>query len=120
MQVAVPTLTIHALRAITKLHCSDRNLSFGEADVSTETIELIINAVRSKATTAEEQALGHFTRRKLKKLSTWPEWKAGESKQLDQMHALEMYGDPIDRPIDRKAIISVSYTHLTLPTIYSV
>lgn len=105
MQISVPTLSIHALRAITKLHCSDQSLSFDEADVSTETIELMINAVRSKATTPEEQALGHFTRRKLKKLSTWAEWKAGESKQLDQMHALEMYGEPIDRPLDRNAII---------------
>ena len=34
----------------------------------------------------EEAAIGHFTRRKLRKLSTWNEWKKGEHKQLNQFY----------------------------------
>ena len=33
--------------------------------------------------TPKEEALGYFTRRKLKKLSTWNEWEAGEHKQIN-------------------------------------
>jgi len=43
-------------------------------------------------------ALGHFTRRKLKSLPTWPKWQAGEHKQLDHFAKLGMYGAPIPRP----------------------
>jgi hypothetical protein len=41
-----------------------------------------------------------MTRKKLRNLSTWNDWKAGEIKQLDQMHSLRMYGEPCKRPPD--------------------
>ena len=95
MDFTVPTITIHSLRVITKLRCADPNLRFDSSELSAKAIELVINAIRSKSTTPEEQALGYFTRKKLKLLSTWNEWKAAETKQLDQMHALRMFGKPI-------------------------
>jgi hypothetical protein len=54
--------------------------------------------VRSLNTTthgmANEQALGSFTRRKLKGLPNWNDWQASEFKQLDSMAKEEMYGSP--------------------------
>jgi hypothetical protein len=41
-----------------------------------------------------------MTQNKPRNLSTWDEWKAGEIKQLDQMHSLQMYGEPYKRPPD--------------------
>ena len=81
MDSSVPTIDIYSLRAITKLRHPD--ISFEEEDFSTEAIELYINAIQSKATTPAEQALGHFTRRKLKTMDTWKDWDAGERKQLN-------------------------------------
>ena len=103
MDVTVPSMDIHSLRAIASLRNPD--LSFAEADLSTEMIELVINAIQSKATTTAEQALGHFTRRKLKSLTTWNEWEAGERKQLKQFHELQMFGNPITPPSDPDTII---------------
>jgi hypothetical protein len=48
----------------------------------------MINVLSSDCISDQEAALGAFTRRKLKKLSTWPEWQKGEFKQLDQFAAL--------------------------------
>jgi Reverse transcriptase (RNA-dependent DNA polymerase)/GAG-pre-integrase domain len=48
--------------------------------------------------TAAEQALGSFTRRKLKLLDNWPDWLAAEAKQLDSMAKQEMYGAPVHPP----------------------
>ena len=48
--------------------------------------------------TDAEQALGSFTRRKLKKLDNWNDWLAVEAKQLDSMAKQEMYGAPIYPP----------------------
>lgn len=48
--------------------------------------------------TTEEQALGGFTRRKLKRLPNWKEWLQAESKQLDSMAKQEMYGPPVHPP----------------------
>ena len=45
--------------------------------------------------TPEEEALGYFMRKKLKNLSTWKEWKAGEKKQINQFMMQGMFGDPI-------------------------
>jgi Reverse transcriptase (RNA-dependent DNA polymerase) len=50
--------------------------------------------------TAEEQALSRFTRARLKKLATWEDWRAGEHKQLDNMAAQGMYGEPVPPPDD--------------------
>ena len=59
-------------------------------------IQIAISTLQSDSVTPEEHALGHFTRRKLKKLSTWNDWKRGEHKQLDQFYDQKMFGDSID------------------------
>lgn len=48
--------------------------------------------------TPAEQALGSFTRRKLKKLPNWDEWRSSEHKQLDGFKKLDMYGEPCFAP----------------------
>ena len=59
-----------------------------------------INAITtSNATTAEEQALGTFTRRKLKRLPNWPQWSEAKFRQLDRFADLEMYGEPQALPV---------------------
>ena len=99
----MPALTINTLHVIAShLH---PNVDFSEQNVSTDELALCINALSSRALTDEEAALGTFTRRKLKTLSTWLEWQAGEFKQLDRFQALRMYGEPVPRPSDPKAII---------------
>ena len=45
-----------------------------------EMIQIAINTLQSNSITPEEAAIGHFTLRKLRKLSTWTEWKKGEHK----------------------------------------
>ena len=62
--------------------------------------------------TVEEQALGSFTRRKLKGLSNWPDWQGGEFKQLDSMAKQEMYGEPCFAPKD--AIILRQYWNYSI------
>ena len=61
-------------------------------------VELAINAIRSDATTREELSFERFTRFKLKRLSTWNEWQAGERKQLDQLDRQGLYGSPVSKP----------------------
>jgi hypothetical protein len=86
-----------SLRAITALRF---DMDTSEESIPTEMIDIMINAIGSSAITPEEQALGNMTRKKLRNLSTWNEWKAGEIKQSDQMHSLRMYGEPCKRPPD--------------------
>jgi hypothetical protein len=58
-----------------------------------------ISAISSDKMTADEIALGpRLSRRSLKKISTWPKWQAAEFKQLDQFHALGMFGTPCRLP----------------------
>ena len=64
--------------------------------IPTEMIQLCINTLTSDAVTPEEEALGYFTRKKLKQLSTWDEWKAGKKKQIDQFDFQGMFGKPTD------------------------
>ena len=66
-----------------------------EEGISTEMLKLCINTLNTDAMTPEEEALGYFTRTKLKNLSTWKEWKAGEKKQIDQFMMQGMFGNPI-------------------------
>ena len=77
---------------------SDPNSTFSPEYLPTDVMALAINAIRSSHTTTDEQSLGHFTRRKLKQLDTWPEWRKGEVDQLDKMERLGMYGKPCKRP----------------------
>ena len=48
--------------------------------------------------TPEEQALGRFTRRRMKNIDTWPEWGKGERSQLDKFVKLDIYGKPCRLP----------------------
>ncbi len=50
--------------------------------------------------TTEEQSLGSFTRRKLRRLPNWRAWQDAEFKQLDSMAKQAMYGDPVYAPRD--------------------
>ena len=68
------------------------------ASVSTEEINLAIHAIKPNDTTPEEQVLGRFTCKKLKRLPNWDEWQLAEIRQLDQFSKLEMYGQPIPLP----------------------
>ena len=65
--------------------------------IPTEMVKLIINTLGSDAITHEEQQLGYFTRNKLRKLSTWDQWLAGETKQIDQFMNQGMFGNPMYR-----------------------
>ena len=94
----VAQLSLEDIRAIAAIRFPD--IDFTDPSVSTEEIGVHINAIQSKSLTPEEEALGHFTRRKLKTLSTWPKWQAGERQQLDHFHSLGMYGSPVKRPAD--------------------
>jgi len=88
-------LSVHSLTSIERLQCNDTNNS---VEPSYEEIILAINALCSTAVTLAEQALGHFTRHKLKTLDNWQQCRAGEHKQLDQFHDLGMYGKPCKLP----------------------
>ena len=59
------------VRAIAKLRHEDADVS-GEA-IPTEMIQTCINTLNSDHMTEEEAALGYFTRKKLKTLTTWNE-----------------------------------------------
>ena len=82
-------MSVDTIRAIVAVRTG---LDFSEEAISTEELTIAINAIQSKAITHEEQALGHFTRRKLKKMDTSDKWEAGECKQLNQLRDLQMYG----------------------------
>ena len=89
------SLNIDTLKSIALVRFGEK---YDDYNVSHEELVLYINALRSTETTPEEQALGHFTRRKLRTLANWPQWLAGERKQLDQFHELGMFGEPCKLP----------------------
>jgi hypothetical protein len=78
-------------------------------------IKIAINTLNSDSITPEEQALGHFTRCKLKKLTTWNEWKASEHKQLDQFYGQKMSGDDINPTLlpNQAIIIRPHWNYIT-------
>jgi hypothetical protein len=59
---------------------------------------LIANLSSTVLGTEAERSLGHFTRRKLCKLATWPDWLLAEAAQLDDMDAQGMYHKPCPTP----------------------
>ena len=70
-------------------------------DISDDDYAVLIRSLTSKVIgSADEQALGSFTRRKLRKLTNWPEWHAAEAKQLNAMDKQGMYGEPVPAPPD--------------------
>ena len=66
---------------------------------------IVINSIISQAITPAEQALGKFTRCKLKNMDTWNDWEAGEHKQLNQFHDLQMYRKDMTHPLEENAVI---------------
>ncbi|GAX10430.1 hypothetical protein FisN_21Lu161 [Fistulifera solaris] len=74
------------------------DLDFSDDFACLDALRLGVFAMSSTSLTPEEMALGKLTRRKLKTLSNWLEWRRGEHRQLDHFHALRMYGPPCRRP----------------------
>ena len=100
----LPSLSLDDVRHITALLYDD--ITYKDLlDIPLSTLELAVNAIRSSDTTAAEQALGHFTRRKLKTLPNWSDWNDAEFRQLDRFRDLEMYGEPQFLPIDSKYVL---------------
>ena len=66
------TLSIDDIQAIATLKPSQKysNIDMSLEAISTEMIQLCINTLMLDAVTPEEQALGYFTQKKLKKLLT--------------------------------------------------
>jgi len=93
---------ISALMAIDGEDMSPRDFS---AAVSTlerlmdtpETWDFVLHRLQTAGMTDEERALKSFTRRNLKKLSNWPEWRAAFLKQLDAHHAAGTLVEPVLR-----------------------
>ena len=99
----VMTLTVENIRSITSLRY---DLDMSTKDVPIEIIQIAIHTLQSDSITPEEAAIGHFTRQKLKKLSTWNDWKKGEHKQLNQFYDQKMFGDAINPiTLPRNAVI---------------
>ena len=73
-------LDIITLRAIAALRSGLSGLDFSEEIIPTDIILTVINSITSQAVTPAEQALGKFTRRKLKNMDTWKDWEAGKRK----------------------------------------
>ena len=90
----VPTLSVADIRAIASIRYTGLDMS--EDALPTEMIKVCINTLNLDFMTPEEQALGYFTQKKLKRLSTQDEWLADEAKQLNQFYDQKMFGDPID------------------------
>ena len=73
----VMTLTVENIWSIASFRY---NIDISTKNVPIEMIQIAINTLQSDSITPEEAAIGHFTRQKLKKLSTWNDWKKGEHK----------------------------------------
>ena len=97
-----PQLDIVTLRAISTLRSG---LDFSEESIPTDIMLTVINSITPQAITPAEQALGKFTRRKLKNMDTWSNWEASKCKQLNQFHDLQIVGDDIERPLKENTAI---------------
>ena len=93
----VMSLSIAGIRAIASIqHYDDKDVDLSEEAMPAEMIKLCINTLNSDHITPKEQSLGFYTRKKLKRLTNWNGWKAGETKQITQFMDQGMFGDPID------------------------
>ena len=72
----VMTLTVENIWSIASLRY---NVGIFTKDVPIEMIQIAINTLQSDSITPEEATIGPFTRRKLKKLSAWNDWKKGDT-----------------------------------------
>ena len=79
----VRTLTVENIWLIASLRY---NLDISTKDVPIEMTQIAINTLQSDFILPEDAAIGHFTRRKLKKLLTWNYCKKGEHKKLNQFY----------------------------------
>ncbi len=88
-------LSLDALRYINAIQSETGEGARELDDNVLNTLISSLNLVGSNTATEEEKAMGHFTRRKLKKLKTWDLWRASETKQLDAMAKQGMYDKPV-------------------------
>ena len=90
-------LDINQIRNISSLcypHTSSDNTI-----MSSEVRSVLDSSIVPVPISPDELALnGSFTRKKLKRLSTWPLWLDSEKQQLDKMHNQEMFGPPCIPP----------------------
>ncbi|KAI2497767.1 hypothetical protein MHU86_16709 [Fragilaria crotonensis] len=64
-----------------------------DSTIDDDHVQLLLRSLNTTTHgTPEEQSLGSFTRRKLRRLPNWKEWQDAEFKQLDSMAKQEMYG----------------------------
>ena len=77
----IATLSLEDIRNIASVRNQDLDLS--DEALPDELIRVCINTLSSGLMTPEEEAMGYFTRRKLRKLSTWNEWILAEHKQIN-------------------------------------
>ena len=89
----IMSLDVGTVRAIAAMKTV---LDMSESTIPNKMVQTASNTLTSTAMTLEEEALGFFTRCKLKNLNTWEEWEKGEHKQLNQFYLQQMFGDPID------------------------
>ena len=88
-------LTIDALMHINAIRSAPGEGAPTLTDDETATLVSSLHLVNATDATAEEKAMGSFTRRKLLNLKTWEHWRASEEKQLDAMEKQGMYGSPV-------------------------
>jgi hypothetical protein len=99
-------LSVEQLRTISTITSPLRQLPYSpdNADddaLDNDHVQLLLRSLNTTTHgTTEEQSIGSFTRRKLRKLSNWNDWKAAEFKQLDSMAKQDMYGAPVLAPKD--------------------
>ena len=93
----VMSLSIADIREIASIRLYDKeDFDLSEEAMPAEMIKLCINTLNSDHITSEEQLLGFYTIKKLKRLKNWNDWKAGETKQIKQFMDQGMFGEPID------------------------
>ena len=91
-------LSVDQLRVINSILCESTDDS---PPLPNDPSDIIVRSLNTTSHgTAEEKAIGNFTRRKLIRLTNWNQWQEGEFKQLDSMAKQEMYGAPCLPPKD--------------------
>ena len=99
-------LSVEQLRTISRITSPSNQLPHAPDDADDDALDddhaqLLLRSLNTTTHgTTEEQSLGSFTRRKLRKLSNWHNWQDAEFKQLDSMAKQEMYGAPVHAPKD--------------------
>jgi hypothetical protein len=94
-------ITTEDLRAIHSVLVDNSDIY----DLTIDEVDLFIHFIQADAATPEERQIGKYTRSKLRKLSTWPEWRAAEHKQLDRFDLLGMHGTPRPPPATGDGVV---------------